>query len=79
MLLRNDSKKRVKRKLKAMPKLICEGRMTPEKAQQMLNSWKGHADYANSYNFYKKLTDKFNFLELKNDKFKIKESEILAI
>lgn len=79
MLLRNDSKKKVKRKLKAMPKLIKQGRMTIKKAEQMLNSWKGHADYANSYNFYQKLVNKFKFLALENDKFIIKESEIFDI
>jgi len=76
LLLRNESKKKVKRKLKKMPDLIREGRMTIEKAEQMLNSWKGHADYASSYNFYKKLTNKFDFLELENNKFVVKESEI---
>lgn len=76
MLLRNDSKKRVKRKLKAMPKLIKNGRLKKEKAEQMLNSWKGHADYASSYNFYQKLIKKHDFLELKDDKFCVREEYI---
>jgi len=76
ILLRNESKKKMKRKLKKIPNLIKKGDMTIEKAEQMLNSWKGHADYACSYNFYMTLVNKFSFLELKNDKFIVLESEL---
>lgn len=64
MLLRNESKKKIKRKIKAMPRLILEGRMTVEKAEQMLNSWKGHAKHADSHNFIESLLNKFTFLYL---------------
>lgn len=37
-LLRNDCKARIKRKIKAMPKLIKDGELTIAKAEQMLNS-----------------------------------------
>lgn len=49
-----------------MPTLICEGRMTVEKAEQMLNSWSGHAKYGNSYNFISKLINKSRFLYMNN-------------
>lgn len=62
MLLRNDSKKKLKRKIRAMPKLIREGRMTISKAEQMLNSWKGHAEHANAENFIKSIEDRFDFI-----------------
>lgn len=62
MLLRNDSKKKIKRKIKAMPRLIREGRLTVRKAEQMLNSWKGHADHADSYNFIQSLIKKHDFI-----------------
>ena len=66
MLLRNDSKKRIKRKLKAMPGLYREGKMTKEKAEQMVNSWLGHAQHANSYSFIQKILRKHNnFLSLR--------------
>lgn len=76
-LLRNDSKKKIKRKVKAMPKLICEGRLTIEKAEQMLNSWLGHAKHSDSYNFIKSLMKKNNFLylECNGDKRKLKINE----
>ena len=45
-----------------MPRLIREGRITVRKAEQMLNSWKGHADHANSYNFIQSLIKKHDFI-----------------
>jgi len=76
MFLRNESKKKIKRKIRAMPRLITEGKLTVEKAEQILNSWKGHAEHGNSYNFIQSLLDRFDFLYLvkkKNNKtaFKI--------
>lgn len=50
-LLRDDSKKKIKRKIKKMPRLISEGLMTVETANQMLSSWAGHASYGSSKNF----------------------------
>lgn len=79
-LLRNDSKKKIKRKVKAMPHLIKEGRLTVEKAEQMLNSWKGHAEHANSYNFILSLIANHDFLYLVKKKnktvFKIDVSKL---
>ncbi len=63
-LLRNDSKKNIKRKIKAMPHLILEGKLTVEKAEQILNSWKGHAEHANSHNFIQGLISEHDFLYL---------------
>lgn len=74
-LLRNDSKKKIKRKIKAMPHLIKEGKLTIEKAEQILNSWLGHAKHGNSYNFIKKLIMKYNFLYITN----IKDKKVLKI
>ena len=79
-LLRNDSKKKIKRKVKAMPHLILEGKLTVEKAEQILNSWKGHAEHANSYNFIQYLLNKYDFLYLVKKKnktvFKINVSKL---
>ncbi len=62
MLLRDDCKARIKRNIKAMPELILEGKMTVRKAEQKLNSWKGHADHCDSYNFICKLIEKYDFI-----------------
>lgn len=65
-LLRNDSKKRVKRKLRKMKGLFFLGRLTIEKAEQMLNSWLGHSRYGCNCNFVNKLVSKYDFLYLNN-------------
>ncbi|MFW6015058.1 MAG: reverse transcriptase domain-containing protein [bacterium] len=71
-LLRNKSKKKIKRKCKKMRKLIIDGDMTKEKAEQILNSWKGHADHANSYNFIQSLLEKNDYITMNDDNvFKI--------
>ena len=54
-LLRNDSKKKIKRKIRAFPNLIVCGKILVSKAEQMLNSWLGHARHASSYNFIRSL------------------------
>ena len=78
-LLRNDCKKRIKRKIKKMPHLIQEGRMTIEKANQMLGSWTGHVRYGCSYNFIKKLLRVFDHLYMnKKGLLKINENKIIA-
>lgn len=71
-LLRNDSKRKIKRKCRKMRQLIIKGDMTIEKAEQMLNSWKGHADHANSYNFIQKILNKHDYIYTDDeDVFKI--------
>jgi len=81
ILLRNDTKKKIKRRAKSMSRLISEGRMTKEKAEQMLNSWKGHADYACNHNFIESLINRNSFIykdndgKLKIDIDKIREGE----
>ena len=70
-LLRNDSKKRIKKKLRKMESLIHENKMTKEKAEQILNSWRGHAINGNSWNFIQKLLKKFSFIYLENNTLKV--------
>jgi len=66
-LLRNESKKRIKRKVKKMRALILDGKLTVEKAEQMLNSWLGHAKHGDSYNFIEKLINKNRFIYTSNN------------
>ncbi len=63
-LLRNDSKKRIKQKIKKMPRLIAKDRMTIDKANEMLASWSGHARHANSYNFMKRIVDRRPYIKI---------------
>lgn len=75
-LLRNNSKKRIKKKLNKMKRLLTEKLMTIEKAEQILNSWLGHAKQANSYNFINKLLNKYDFIKLEKGILKINRSVI---
>lgn len=78
-LLRNDSKKKIKRKAKKMPNLIRRNRLTKEVAELMLNSWHGHAMYGSSYNFIESLKRRNTFIyqdargKLKIDELIIRE------
>jgi len=61
-LLRNDCKKKIKRKLKAIPNLLKTNKMTELKAGQMIGSWAGHAKHGCSYNFVKSLVDRYGIV-----------------
>lgn len=78
-LLRNDSKKRIKRKAKKMKRLIAEGEMTKEKAEQILNSWKGHAEHGCSHNFIGRLVAKNDYIYSDtNGRLKVDMSKIMG-
>lgn len=62
-LLRNDSKKAIKRKIKKMPRLIAKDLLTIEKANEMLASWSGHARHANSYNFIMSIVERRPYIK----------------
>lgn len=61
-LLRNDSKKKIKRKVKAFPRLLAEGKIKPIKVNQILASWSGHAKHGDTYNFIQKLLSQNRYL-----------------
>lgn len=63
-LLRNDSKKKIKRKAKRMRRLLREGTLSKEKAEQIFNSWLGHASYGSSHNFIKSLIARNDYIYL---------------
>jgi len=68
-LLRNKTKQTIKQKSNKFSSMLEIGEITKQKVEQILNSWKGHADYASSENFYQYLEDRFDFIERVNDKF----------
>lgn len=78
-LLRDSSKKNIKRKAKKIRRLLAEGKMPVEKAEQIFSSWKGHADHGDSYNFIQKLIKKNDYIyvnkkgNLKVDRKKLKK------
>ena len=76
MLLRNESKKRIKQKLRKFKALLIEEKITIGKVEQILNSWFGHAKQGSSYNFINKLLRKYSYILLVNGILKVNIEEI---
>lgn len=58
-LLRKNSIKRMKRKLKIFRKKYSEGRITMDRMNASIQSWLGHCKHANTYNLRQKLLGEF--------------------
>lgn len=58
-LLRNESKKNMKRKLKNFEKLYKQDRVYVEYITACINSWKGHASHCNSYRLVNNMLNNF--------------------
>lgn len=74
--MRDDSKKKIKRKIKKMPRLIANGLMTVETANQMLGSWSGHAKYGSTQNFIKSILERRAYIKWDGKKIAINEEEL---
>ena len=61
LLIRNQSKKKIKRKLKNFQKLYKKNRIELEYITACINSWKGYAKFGNSYNLINKILKNFVF------------------
>ena len=61
-LLRNSSKKKIKRKVKKWNRLYSNGELDVHHVLQSINSWLGHSSFCNSYTLQKKILGKCNFL-----------------
>lgn len=75
MLLRDNSKKDIKRKLKKFRPMLIKEEITIEKVEQILNSWYGHAEQSDCYKFVQSLLERFDYIKIikkKNKKGKLK-------
>lgn len=59
MKIRDDSKKRMKRKLKAYQRKYESGEMTLEQIKRSINSWLGYANHADSYRLVERMFKNF--------------------
>jgi len=57
-----QQRKRIKQKLSKFEDLLIKGKISKEKVEQILNSWKGHADHASSESFYLYLENRFDYI-----------------
>lgn len=62
MLLRKRSKEKMKQKPKKFKELLKTNQITKNKVEDILCSWKGHAEHACSENFFKYLEDRFTYI-----------------
>lgn len=77
-LLRNDSKKKIKRKARKFKPLLMNDEITTEKVEQILNSWLGHARYGSSYNFIQSLIKRNSYIYMDSDgSLKVDESQLM--
>ena len=63
MMLRTESKRREKRRIKAMVRKMKEGRIARAEVVQAVNSWIGFARWASSYNLAKKIFAPYRFIK----------------
>lgn len=61
-LLRNSSKKKIKRHIKKWNRLYKQNELNIPHTLQRINSWIGHSSYCNSYKLQQKILNKCNFL-----------------
>lgn len=62
--LRTESKRKEKRKVKAMIAKLREGKKTRREMQQEVNSWLGFARWASAYNLAKKIFAPYRFIKV---------------
>lgn len=70
-LLRDDCKRKIKRKARKMPLLMASGRIAHAKAEQMFNSWYGHAQHGSTHNFINGLLAKHQWLHFTGQKMMV--------
>lgn len=69
MLVRNQSKRGVKRRMKSMDKKLKAGMIELADVKQSANSWIGHAKHSNSYNLAKKIFSPYPYIEIEGDEY----------
>lgn len=62
--LRTESKRKEKRRVKAMIEKLKEGKKTREAIKQEVNSWLGFARWASAYNLAKKIFAPYRFIQV---------------
>lgn len=67
--VRDESKKAMKRRIKAMDKKMQLGKITEKELLQAVYSWLGHARHSNSYNLCKKIFNKYDYINIEGDDY----------
>lgn len=67
--VRDQSKRAMKRRIKAMDRKVKEGSLTVSEVKQAVNSWLGHARHSNSYNLAKKIFTPYPYIKVEGDEY----------
>lgn len=67
LLLRTESKRAEKRRVKRMVEKIKEGLLTRAEVAQAVNSWLGFARWASAYNLSKKMFSPYRFIKVEGE------------
>lgn len=68
-LVRDQSKRKMKRRIKAMHRKLENGQIELEDVVQAVNSWLGHARHSNSFNLCKKIFEKYEYIKIEGDEY----------
>jgi retron-type reverse transcriptase len=66
-LLRDQSKRAMKRRIKVMDAKLKRGEIKEKDVQQTVNSWLGHARHSNSYNLAKKIFKNYPYIKVEGE------------
>lgn len=66
MQVREQSKRAMKRRIKAMDKKLKASEMEMADVQQAVNAWLGHARHSNSYNLAKKIFKEYRYIQVED-------------
>ena len=78
-LLRTNSKKKIKNKVKKWNKDFSNGTLNISYAMQSINSWLGHCSHCNSYNLQQKILNKCNFIYNNSNNYYQLEEEFINL
>lgn len=76
MLVRNSSKKHMKKRIKKMDEKLKQGEITEKEVTQSVNSWLGHARHSNSYNLSKKIFEPYDYITVEHNKYKFGDNSL---
>ncbi|MBY0055187.1 group II intron reverse transcriptase domain-containing protein [Brevibacillus agri] len=66
-LVRDQSKRAMKRRIKAMDRKLKARLIRKQDVQQAVNSWLGHARHSNSYNLAKKIFERYPYIKVEGE------------
>lgn len=76
-LVRDNSKKAMKRRIKEMNRKLEAGLMTEKEIQIAVNAWLGHARHSNSYNLCKRIFKEYSYIKIESEKQKFGEKHLI--